>query len=73
MQGPAIDYAARYHSPADVLADPALPETQKRVILEQWLLDEERRAESTSEGMDGGEPSHVRSVAKALETLTEKA
>lgn len=66
-----IDYEARYGSPGRVLADLVLQKEQKRAILEQWRLDEQRRMESRSEGMQGGEPDRLREVDRALQLLRE--
>ena len=63
------DPAARFDSPSDVLADPALTEKQKEKVLTSWVKDAELLSEAENENMGGGEPSRLREANIALETL----
>jgi hypothetical protein len=65
------DPAAAYASPEAVLRDHRLSQYEKLSILEAWELDARRLAESTSQGMDGGEETHLRDVAQARLRLKE--
>ena len=67
---------ACYISPADVLIDDGLTLEDKDKVLKAWRLDAEQLAESTNEGMGGGQNPRLRDVALAqhsLETLTRAA
>lgn len=50
----AMDPAAFYQGPSDVLADPQLTRAQKLRLLEEWEIDLKRTLESDSEGMAQG-------------------
>ncbi len=58
-----------YTSPGHVLLDSGLTWDQKRDVLAAWRLDAERMAESSNEGMGGGEQSRLREVAIAQQQL----
>jgi hypothetical protein len=67
---------ACYTSPAEVLIDDGLTLEDKDKVLKAWRLDAEQLAESTNEGMGGGQNPRLRDVALAqhsLETLTKAA
>lgn len=64
-----LNPARHYAAPADVIGDPELTYAQKCDVLKAWRQDAERLAESTAEGMGGGEPAHLRAVALAQQQL----
>ena len=53
-----------------MLLDNDLTWDQKRDVLAAWRLDAERMAESSNEGMGGGEQSRLREVAIAQQQLS---
>lgn len=59
----------RFEDPREVLAAADLDRAEKREILEAWRLDAARLADSSAEGMAGGEPSMLRRVELALAEL----
>lgn len=65
----ALNPTRFFESPAHVLLDATLTHEQKSTVLESWRLDAERMAESTNEGMGGGEQSRLREVAMAQQQL----
>lgn len=68
-----LNPARHYSAPRDVISDPDLSHRQKRDVLKAWRQDAERLAESTAEGMGGGEPAHLREVALAQQQLDAQA
>jgi hypothetical protein len=58
-----------YDSPSHVLMDSALSYDEKRQVLDAWRLDAERLADSSNEGMGGGEASRLCEVALAQQQL----
>lgn len=62
----------RFKEPHEVLAASDLDRDQKREILEVWRLDAARLADSTAEGMAGGEPALLRNVELALAELEDE-
>jgi hypothetical protein len=58
-----------YANPQDVAGDMRLSKEERLEILAAWEQDARRLAESTSEGMGGGEDSRLREVAKARASL----
>lgn len=69
-----VDPASVFHSPADVVADPALTLQNKCDILKRWAWDEYLWDLATAEGMPEGErPSRLHEVELALLALEEKS
>jgi len=69
-----VDPASVFHSPADVVADPALTLQNKCDILKRWAWDEYLWDLATAEGMPEGErPSRLHEVELALLPLEEKS
>jgi hypothetical protein len=69
-----VDPASVFHSPADVVADPALTLQNKCDILKRWAWDEYLWDLATAEGMPEGErPSRLHEVELALLALKEKS
>lgn len=64
-----LDPPAVFESPSALLADDRLSREQKTEILHRWRYDASELAVAEEEGMDGGEPSILREIALALETL----
>lgn len=63
--------AQAYNSPGDVLIDEELSHEEKEQVLDAWRLDAERLADSSNEGMAGGEPARLREVALAKQKLAD--
>jgi hypothetical protein len=61
--------AQAYNSPSDVLVDEELSHEEKEQVLDAWRQDAERLADSSNEGMAGGEPARLREVALAKQKL----
>lgn len=59
----------RFDDPMEVVAADDLDDGEKRKILEAWQLDAARLADSSAEGMLGGEPSMLHRVEQALDEL----
>lgn len=62
--------ASAYDSPGHVLLDDGLTYDEKQAVLDAWRVDAERLAESSNEGMGGGEDSRLREVALAQQQLS---
>ncbi|HEY8963116.1 MAG TPA: hypothetical protein VIN59_01500 [Alphaproteobacteria bacterium] len=64
-----------YGVPANVLKDERLKDTEKRIILESWALDQERLLESEAENMTKAPKAHnspeeiLRDIRKAERKL----
>lgn len=69
LQDILLNPARCYDSPAHVLMDAQLTYEEKRKVLDAWRLDAERLADSSNEGMGGGEDSRLREVALAQQQL----
>lgn len=52
-----------------VLTDKNLSREEKIEILQRWKAEAIHMQESSAEGFDGGEPSHLDEVARALHEL----
>lgn len=70
------DYEKALLNPADAFADPedvvahdGLTREQKVEILERWQHDADETAVAQSEGMEGGDTTERRKIAKALEAV----
>lgn len=60
---------ANYEKPQLVLEDVKLSREEKVDVLKKWKAEAIHMQESTAEGFDGGERSHLDEVAKALHEL----
>jgi hypothetical protein len=69
LQDKLMNPAKAYESPGHVLLDAGLTYEEKRKVLEAWRLDAERLADSSNEGMSGGEQNRLREVALAQQQL----
>tara|TARA_R110002110_G_scaffold59209_25_gene167786 strand:- start:500 stop:772 length:273 start_codon:yes stop_codon:yes gene_type:complete len=56
-----------YDSPADILNDSALTDTEKRKLLEDWKMDLDSRLYAESEGMSSSEPISPQEEARLAE------
>ena len=65
MQNPQ----ANYITPNKVLHDNRLTMEEKREVLQRWKAEAIHMQESTAEGFDGGERSHLEEIVEALNTL----
>ncbi len=57
---------ASYADPQEVVCDRELSREEKIEVLENWKAEAVHVQESTAEGFDGGEPSQLDKVIKAL-------
>lgn len=69
LQDKLMNPSKGYDSPGHVLLDNGLTHDEKRKVLDAWRLDAERLADSSNEGMGGGEDSRLREVALAQQQL----
>lgn len=58
-----------YETPAAVSADARWAADQKQEILQAWKSNEVALQRAANEGLDGGNPSHLRQVVKELEKI----
>lgn len=67
------DPGAVYQYPRHVLADEALTKSQKKQILEQWLVDAKNLAVAEEENMAGDGPSMLSRVQRCLGLLEDES
>lgn len=66
-----VDPASVFSAPNDVLNQAGLKPAQRIEILRRWQYDANQVAVAEEEGMPGNSPLMVRSVALALNALTD--
>jgi hypothetical protein len=64
-----LNPAAAFRRPMDVIAASDIAVTEKLAILKAWEADEQALQRAESEGMGGGEHSHLHRVREALTSL----
>lgn len=64
-----LNPAAAFRRPMDVIAAVDIAAAEKRAILKAWEADEQALQRAESEGMGGGEHSHLHRVREALTRL----
>jgi hypothetical protein len=64
-----LNPAGRFRRPMDVIAAADIGATDKLTILKAWEADERALQRAESEGMGGGEHSHLHRVREALARL----
>lgn len=64
-----LDPSGTFGEPEAVVRHTDLTRGQKIAILERWQHDAEEIAVAQQEGMSGGDTTHARAVARALETV----
>jgi len=69
LQDKLMNPSKAYESPGHVLLDKGLTHDEKRKVLDAWRMDAERLADSSNEGMSGGEENRLREVALAQQQL----
>lgn len=67
----AIDPAAVFASPEDLVARPDLSRSEKLHLLRRWHYDACELSVAEDEGMGGGEPSMLERVSAALASLED--
>lgn len=63
------DPSLAYGTPDKLLADTTLDDARKLELLRRWEADAVHLQESEAEGLDGGEPSLLDQVKRAISTL----
>ncbi len=61
---------SNYSNPNELIRDTSLSRERKLALLSRWKIDEEALQRATSEGLNGGYKSQLRSVQKAIDTLS---
>lgn len=64
-----LNPAASFRRPMDVIAAVNIATMEKLAILKAWEADEQALQRAESEGMGGGEHSHLHRVREALTRL----
>lgn len=64
-----LNPAASFRRPMDVIAAVDIATMEKLAILKAWEADEQALQRAESEGMGGGEHSHLHRVREALKRL----
>jgi len=64
-----LNPAASFRRPMDVIAAVDIATMEKLAILKAWEADERALQRAESEGMGGGEHSHLHTVREALTRL----
>ena len=61
-----------YHAPSDVVRDRRFSDQERLEILQAWERDARALAVAADEGMNGGEPSRLKTVVKARMEVQER-
>ena len=71
-QAVKLDPAKYYQTPADVLDDHRLTQSEKLEILKAWEIDARELQVAEEENMGGGEPSLLAEVERAIAELRDE-